>query len=176
MSTKRNPKNPKLKLTPKQSAFAKAYMESHTLSDAAIKAGYSPKNARNSGFQAMQALIKKRVPEMMNELALSVPEIINGHLRPLLYATEKKFATLDGELSDYVEVEDNAVRMQAVDRAFRLHGAYAPLDQREAAQFGVKVVIIDVPRPQRGTFMPDVGPGQHLPPRNGNPPNGNKNK
>jgi hypothetical protein len=24
---------------------------------------------------------------------------------------------------------------------------------------GVKVVIIDVPRPQRGVWMPDVGPG-----------------
>jgi hypothetical protein len=33
-----------------------------------------------------------------------------------------------------------------------------------AEQRGVKVVVIDVPRPQHGTFMPDVGPS-HLPPK-----------
>jgi hypothetical protein len=28
-----------------------------------------------------------------------------------------------------------------------------------AEQFGVKVVVIDVPRPQIGVWMPDIGPG-----------------
>jgi hypothetical protein len=37
----------------------------------------------------------------------------------------------------------------------RMHGAYAPKDPKEAAQFGVRV-----PRLQHGVFMPDVGPGQ----------------
>jgi hypothetical protein len=54
------------------------------------------------------------------------------------------------------------MRDRALDKAFRLHGAYAPKDPKEAAQFGVKVVIIDVPRPQYDVFMPDIGPGQLL--------------
>jgi hypothetical protein len=37
-----------------------------------------------------------------------------------------------------------------------MHGA--PKDPKEAAQFGVKVVIIDVPRPLHGVFMADIGP------------------
>jgi hypothetical protein len=57
--------------------------------------------------------------------------------------------------------------MQAIDTMLKMHGAYAPKDPRELAQFGVKVVIIDVPRPQHGTFMPDVGPAK-LPPSGSN--------
>jgi hypothetical protein len=48
-------------------------------------------------------------------------------------------------------------------------GLTPPRDPKEAAQFGIKVVIIDVPRPQHGTFMPDVGPAK-LPPSNGHKP------
>jgi len=45
-----------------------------------------------------------------------------------------------------------------------LHEAYAPKDPKEAAHFAVKVVVIDVPRPQLGVWMPDIGPGDPLPP------------
>jgi hypothetical protein len=37
------------------------------------------------------------------------------------------------------------------------------MDPKEAAQFGVKVVVIDVPRPQHGAWMPGIGPGDLLP-------------
>ena len=135
-------------------------MKSRTLGEAAIKAGYSPKHARKCGHQALQALRNKNVPEIMSELGLSVPVLIDEHLRPLLKATETKFAQDDGKFSGYIDVENLDVRDRALDKAFRLHGAYAPKDPKEAAQFGIKVVIIDVPRPQHGVFMPDVGPGQ----------------
>jgi hypothetical protein len=157
----------KPKLTKMQSEFAKAYMTSRTLGEAAIAAGASPKNARNSGYQLLKQLRGKKVPEVMDELGLSVPELIHNYLRPLLTAKETKFAQEDGEFTDYVEVENLDIRDRAVDKAFRLHGAYAPKDPKEAAQFGIKVVIIDVPRPQHGTFMPDVGPAK-LPPSGSN--------
>jgi hypothetical protein len=54
--------------------------------------------------------------------------------------------------------------MQAIETMLKMHGAYAPKDPKEAAHFGVKVVIIDVPRPQLGVWMPDIGPGDPLPP------------
>jgi len=165
---KREAKKP---LTLRQSRFAKEFMKSRTLGEAAIKAGYSPKHARKCGHQALQALRNKNVPEIMSELGLSVPVLIDEYLRPLLKATETKFAQDDGKFSDYIDVENLDVRDRALDKAFRLHGAYAPKDPKEAAQFGVKVVIIDVPRPQHGTFMEDVGPAK-LPPSNGS--NGHK--
>jgi len=67
---KREAKKP---LTLRQSRFAKEFMKSRTLGEAAIKAGYSPKHARKCGHQALQALRNKNVPEIMSELGLSVP-------------------------------------------------------------------------------------------------------
>ena len=96
----------------------------------------------------------------MSELGLSVPVLIDEYLRPLLTATETRFAQDDGKFSDYIDVENLDVRDRALDKAFRLHGAYAPKDPKEAAHFGAKVVIVDIPRPQIGVFMPDIGPGQ----------------
>jgi len=51
--------------------------------------------------------------------------------------------------------------MQAIDTMLKMHEAYAPKDPKEAAHFGVKVVMIDVSRPQHGVWMPNIGP---LPP------------
>jgi Terminase small subunit len=162
------------KLTKMQSEFAKAYMTSRTLGEAAIAAGASPKNARNSGYQLLKQLRGKKVPEVMDELGLSVPELIHNYLRPLLTAKETKFAQDEGKFTDFIEVENLDIRDRAVDKAFRLQGAYAPKDPKEAAQFGVKVVIIDVPRPQVGVYMPDIGPGDPLPPLPSNGFNGHK--
>jgi hypothetical protein len=44
-----------------------------------------------------------------------------------------------------------------------MHGAYAPKDGAEPAQFGVRVIIVDCPRLERGVSMKDVGPGDPLP-------------
>ena len=62
-----------------------------------------------------------------------------------------------------MEVEDHDTQLKAIDMMLRMHGAYAPKDPKEAAHFGVKLVIIDVPRPQLGVRMPDIKPGD-LPP------------
>jgi hypothetical protein len=54
--------------------------------------------------------------------------------------------------------------MHAINTMLKIHGAYAPTDPKEAAQFGVKVVVIDLPHPQHGAWMPGIGPGDLLPP------------
>jgi len=103
------------------------------------------------------------VQELLDELGLTERTLIEKHLVPKLHAKITKLATRNGEFTDYVELENHDTQLKAPDIAFRLHGAYAPKDPKDAAQFGVKVVIIDVPRPQLGVFMPDIKPGD-LPP------------
>jgi hypothetical protein len=68
-----------------------------------------------------------------------------------------------------------AARANGLDIYARIAGAYAPKDPAEAAPFGVKVIVIDIPRPRKDIdWMPDIGPGQ-LPPANGsNGSNGHK--
>jgi hypothetical protein len=149
--------------TPRQSRFAKALMKSKNLAQAAIAAGYSPKYAAQSAHQALQG-IRLRVPEILDKAGYSVSVLIEKHLAPKLTATTTKLAAEKGEFTDHVELEDQDTQLKAIDMMLRMHGAYAPKDPKEAAHFGVKVVIIDVPRPQVGVWMPDVGPGDPLPP------------
>jgi hypothetical protein len=52
--------------------------------------------------------------------------------------------------------------------AFQLHGSYAPRDPAEAAQFGIKVVVVDIPRPPKHYPAIDVEPSG-----NGKPPDEN---
>jgi len=155
-------------LTLRQSRFAKAFIKSKRAKDAAIAAGYSPKYAAQSAHQALQGMLL-RVPEILDKAGYSVPELIEKHLAPKLAATTTKLAVENGEFTDHVELEDQDTQLKAIDMMLRMHGAYAPKDPKEAAQFGIKVVIIDVPRPQHGTFMADVGPAK-VPRSNGHKP------
>ena len=127
----------------------------------------------------LETLKKKRVPEIMEALCFSIPELIDKYLRPQLNANEVKFAQEEGEFSDYVELPALDIRDRALDKAFRLHGAYAPKDPETAAQVGVKVIIMDMPRPQMDLVMDDVRPGPLVPKKlsgktNGSGENGHK--
>ncbi len=72
------------------------------------------------------------------------------------------------------ETEALEIQAKAVDMGFRLQGSYAPRDPKEAAQYGVKIIIADIPGPP-GEFNQfiDIVPPKH--PKNyGSFGNGNK--
>jgi hypothetical protein len=52
-----------------------------------------------------------------------------------------------------------------IQAAFELHGSYASRDPKEAAQFGVKVIVLDMPRPPKHpqNAVIDVGGNGHMP-------------
>jgi hypothetical protein len=103
--------------------------------------------------------IHLRVPEMLDQAGYSVPAIIEKHLAPKLKAKATKFFAHEGKVISRRKVDDCGTQMRASENMLEMHGAYTPRDPAEAAQFGVKVVVIDIPRPQSGVWMPDVGPG-----------------
>jgi hypothetical protein len=142
--------------TPRQSRFAKAFMESRNLAEAAIAAGYSPKNPSESGAQALRVMAPK-ISEMMDDAGLSVKVLIQKYLAPLLDAKQTKFAIEKGEFTDSVDVEDNSTRKDALDIALRMHGAYAPRDADPNQANGVRVIIMDMPRPRLP--LGDLPPG-----------------
>ena len=73
-----------------------------------------------------------------------------------------KAILMDGErVTGPRKTEALDIQSKALDMAFHLHGSYAPRDPAEAAQFGIKVVVIDVPRPPK---MIDVSGNGHRPP------------
>jgi hypothetical protein len=53
----------------------------------------------------------------------------------------------DEEVTDIQLSEDLPTQMDAIHKIFMLHGSYAPRDPKEAEQFGVKIIRVDIPRP-----------------------------
>jgi hypothetical protein len=151
----------KKRINSRQRAFLKAYAEGKTLKEAALQAGYSPKNAAQSGFQALKG-VQGRIPELMDEVGLSDRVLIEKYLKPLLEAEETKFFN-DGKRR--INVAALGTRLAALDTVFKLKGSYAPRNPKEAEQFGIKVVVVDIPRPPK---MIDVETGGY-----GKPPSDN---
>src|SRR5215472_13814609 len=150
----------KLGPTTKQRKLVKELAKGKTPTEAVVAAGYSPKNPSQTVYQAMQG-IRLRVPELLDKAGYSVPAIIEKHLGPKLRAKEPKLAPHEGKFTDERQVDAHGIQMQAIDTMLKMHGAYAPKDPQETADVGVKVIVVDVPRPRRdGVWVPDIGPGQ----------------
>jgi hypothetical protein len=109
--------------------------------------------------------IRGRVPDLMARNGLDENTLIYKYLLPLLEAEETIFTRFNGKFKDQRQVAALTVRLNALRESFPLHGSYAPRDPAEAAQFGIKVVVIDVPRPPE---MIDVGSNGHKPPGENN--------
>ena len=62
---------------------------------------------------------------------------------------EKQRTRPHGFTKTRINVAALGIRMTALDTAFRLRGSYAPRNPKEAEQFGIKVVVVDIPRPLR---------------------------
>lgn len=163
------------KFSVRQKKLLKELGTSKTITEAAIKAGYPAKNAGQSGSQALKAM-RGRVPDLMDRVGLTEEHLIEKHLKPLLEANEVKFVrevaevkrgrrTIQLPVVKQYLVSDNATRLNALDKSFLLHGSYAPRDPKEAAQFGVKVIVQDLGllRGANGRPPIDIKPGQPVP-------------
>lgn len=175
------------KFSARQKKLLKELATSKTITEAAVKAGYPKKNAGQSGSQALKAM-RGRIPDLMDRIGLTEEFLIEKHLKPLLEANEVKFVrevtevkrgrrTVQLPVVKQYLVSDNATRLNALDKSFLLHGSYAPRDPKEAAQFGVKVIVQDLGllRGINGRPPIDIKPGQPVPeiPKNGSGKNGN---
>ena len=133
----------KRKPNPRQQNFVRELAKGNTLTQAAKNAGYSQKYAGEAGYQAL-AQLRGRVPELLERPGLGEEVLIQKNLLPLLEAEETKFSK-DG--AKRINVEALTILHAALRTAFELHGSYAPRDPKEAAQYGVRIIRVDIPRP-----------------------------
>lgn len=150
---KRYQKVPKGGLTIRQSRLAQILSERarHGIKsngEAAVMAGYSAKNAHESAAQALGA-IRKKAPEILDELGLTVRAVIKNHLEPLLSATTTKVFAEKGKITDYAELADTRIRLDTSKTILELHGAFPTEQEKQQGALGVEVVIVDVARPDR---------------------------
>jgi Terminase small subunit len=181
------PRKGKNRSSPRQKKFLQELPKHKTVAEAAIAAGYSPKNASQSGYQALKQ-VRGRVPDLMDRIGISEEVLIEKHLARHLVKTKTEFVreevvvkkrvkvgrgkqarTETREVVRHVvkqyQVDDNNVQLMAMDKGFLLHGSYAPRDPKEAAQFGVKVIVQDLGllRGANGRPPIDIKPGMDVP-------------
>jgi hypothetical protein len=89
------------------------------------------------------------MPELLDEIGLTEETLIEKHLVPLLSATTTKFFAHRGKVVECRKVPDNDARLKALDLAFRLKGSYASKGQETTEDRGIRVVVLDSPRPPR---------------------------
>jgi len=142
------------KLTPRQHAFVKNLAKGASQKDAFIAAGYKAKHPDQGAHQALKQ-IQGKVPQIMDQMGLTDHFLIEKYLVPLLDAEETKF--FNGG-KKRINVAALGIRHTALDTAFKLRGSYAPRDPKEAEQFGIKVVVVDIPRPPKHHPAIDVQP------------------
>jgi hypothetical protein len=119
------------------------------------------------GASAMKGL-RGRVADLLDNAGLSEQVGIEMYLKPALEATETIYAQKNGKFRDKREVIAWGPRLTALKELFLLHGSYAPRDPKATEQFGIKVVVVDIPRPPKHHAAIDVEPSG-----NGKPPGEN---
>lgn len=137
-------------LSTRQKKYVEARLEGQSKSDAAITAGYSAKNAGQSGYQVEKA-IAGRTRELMDDIGLTARLLIEKHLIPLLDATETKFFPWrkvtkhkTEQIIDEREVAALGTQIQALDMAFRLRGDYAPKQIDTEPDISDEVTVINI--------------------------------
>jgi hypothetical protein len=138
-------KKSKGKLTPKQAKFVEAIVEGKTQTDAALDAGYSPLNARQSGSQAMES-VRRRMPGLLDELGYTDRAIIDKYLQPLLEATETKFFPYRRQI-----VKKPPKTKKNVEPIVEM---IQVIDKREIAALGTRCFAFDALCKLKGIYAP----------------------
>ena len=130
------------RLTPQRVKFVEQLVLGNTLADAARKAGYSPKNAKESGYQALKQ-IQKAAPELLASHGLTDDVLIHDYLLPLMNAEKTEFFpyTKRGQRKVLsVNVIDWRARDAGFDKAAKIRGFYVKEQENQGPQFSVVII------------------------------------
>ena len=105
-------------LTPKQKAFADYYIECGNASEAARRAGYSPKTAEKIGSENLQkpeisAYIQERMAHQAASRVASADEVLRFY-SSVMRGQEKDAFGLDPSLADRLKAADSLMKRYAI--------------------------------------------------------------
>jgi hypothetical protein len=135
------------KLTQRQQKLVKNLAAGMNQSAAAIDAGYSDKNPRQSAHQAVEQ-IQRRMPALFDKLGLSDRAIIEKHLVPLLNAKETKFFPYRKQI---VARAVRRRRIQKIDKDLLLETVQV-IDVREVAALSTRIAALDIVFKLKGSY------------------------
>ena len=140
-----------MKLTPKQKAFAEYYIETGNATEAAIKAGYSKKTAKEVGYENLtKPHIKSYVDEKMKELEdkrIAKADEVLKYLTRVIRGEETEQVVVTENIGDFMsEARVINKELSAKDRikaAELLGKRYALFTEKVDLKADVGVTIID---------------------------------
>jgi phage terminase small subunit len=105
-------------LTPKQKAFSDYYIECGNASEAARRAGYSPKTAEKIGSENLQkpeisAYIQERMAQQDASRVASADEVLRFY-SSVMRGQEKDAFGLDPSLADRLKAADSLMKRYAI--------------------------------------------------------------
>lgn len=110
-----------------------------SVSEAAVKAGYTDQAPRQAGHQALEQ-IRAKMPELLDSKGLTDDALIDKYLRPGLEAQETEFAKFEGKITDSRDVIAWGPRRDFLDMTFKLKGSYAPTKNEGPANLAVQII------------------------------------
>jgi phage terminase small subunit len=119
-------------LTPKQKAFSDYYIECGNASEAARRAGYSPKTAEKIGSENLQkpeisAYIQERMAQQDASRVASADEVLRFY-SSVMRGQEKDAFGLDPSLADRLKAADSLMKRYAIG-AEKQKGTLEKLDR-----------------------------------------------
>jgi hypothetical protein len=131
------------RLTHRQKKLLKALPGASSVADAARQAGYSPKRADQSGYQALKQIAgNESILELLKQHGLDDDTVIEEYLVPLMNATETKFFAHKGKVVSKHEVPAWGPRAKGLDILSTMRGWYKSEQPNDGPQ--IRAVVIDL--------------------------------
>src|SRR5215470_8517278 len=109
--------------TPRARKLVRYLAAGKSHAEAAVLAGYSPRNAAQSAYQALECL-SKSFPQLMDEAGITDVALIKKYLLPLMSAKRTIYFHHKGKVRDKRVVEALDTRLGSLELAFRLQGSF----------------------------------------------------
>lgn len=110
-------------LTRRQQKFLEELPRTNSIAQAARNAGYSSKFAGQAGYLALKS-IRRKAPELLEEMEASLTELIEKHIKPGLEAKKTVYIRYRGKITQQFDEPDNMARLEVLKLVLRLHGVY----------------------------------------------------
>jgi phage terminase small subunit len=140
------------KLSPRERILIKEKAKGKSTKDAMIKAGYAERTAHGTGSRKIKEL-QPAIQALMEKRGLT-DDYLLAKLEEELNAEETKFFQHEGIVCDERTVVAHGSRLDALDKAFKLKGSYAPtkgeLSGLGGAPLLFQVVYDEKPLPDEG--------------------------
>lgn len=156
------PRRKPVKLTRREYKFLVALRKGKNGQQAALTAGYSPKNPDQSAHQVMKNIERKGGFDVYAAMGLTRDQFIQKNLVPALNATETKFFAHNGKVISKREVVNWQARLRAQDMTYQIAGEYKVEQQNFGPTF--KTIIINAehrpPRAEVSVTIPTIAPAE----------------